>query len=181
MATPANAAPDDLLLPLHLELRHLRLVLAIAETGGVGRAGERLHLTQSALSHQLREIEHRLGVALFDRVRNRLVLTEAGARVLESARRVLADVVALESELLERDPSILDPDDAEVSHYPGGHAEGFPDAFKQLALSFYGWIARGGAGPAPFPTFADGHHEVQLCEAIARSARAGGTWEAVAS
>ena len=104
MATPLppSAAPDDLLLPLSLELRHLRLVLAIAQTGGVGRAGERLHLTQSALSHQLREIEHRLGVALFDRVRNRLVLTEAGTRVLESARRVLADVVALEGELRER-------------------------------------------------------------------------------
>ena len=72
---------EDLLRPLALELRHLRLVLAIAETGGVGRAGERLHLTQSALSHQLREIEHRLGLALFDRVRNRLVFTDAGARV----------------------------------------------------------------------------------------------------
>lgn len=107
MASPgpvpaSSAADDDLLRPLALEIRHLRLVLAIAETGGVGRAGERLHLTQSALSHQLREIERRLGVALFDRIRNRLVLTEAGARLLESARRVLADVGALEGELRER-------------------------------------------------------------------------------
>jgi predicted dehydrogenase len=82
------------------------------------------------------------------------------------------------SELFERDPSIMDPSAEAISHYPGGHAEGFPDAFKQLALSFYGWIAGGSAGPAPFPTFADGHYEVQLCEAIARSAKAG-SWEAV--
>ncbi|QDV32844.1 Gfo/Idh/MocA family protein [Tautonia plasticadhaerens] len=84
------------------------------------------------------------------------------------------------SEAFERDWSIMDPAAADISHYPGGHAEGFPDAFKQLALSFYGWIGGGCSGPAPFPTFADGHHEVQLCEAIASSAR-GGTWESVAS
>ncbi len=83
------------------------------------------------------------------------------------------------SELFERDPSIMDAGAAEISHYPGGHAEGFPDAFKQLALSFYGWIDQGCSGPAPFPTFADGDHEVRLCEAIAASAKAQG-WTDVA-
>ncbi len=75
------------------------------------------------------------------------------------------------SELFERDPSLMAPEAANISHYPGGHAEGFPDAFKQLALSFYGWIGGGSQGPAPFPTFADGDYEVKICEAIARSAR----------
>lgn len=45
---------------MDLEIKHLRLVIAIAETGSVTRAGERLYLTQSALSHQLRDIEDRL-------------------------------------------------------------------------------------------------------------------------
>lgn len=75
------------------------------------------------------------------------------------------------SELFERDPGIMSVDAADISHYPGGHAEGFPDAFKQLALAFYGWILKGAQGTPTFPTFADGHREVQLCEAIARSAK----------
>ncbi len=74
------------------------------------------------------------------------------------------------SELFERDPSIMDSKAADISHYPGGHAEGFPDAFKQLALSLYGWISKGAKGTPPFPTFADGDREVKLCEAIAKSA-----------
>jgi len=74
---------------MDLEVRHLRLVLAVAELGSLTRAGDRLHLTQSALSHQLRDIESRLGAALFLRVGKRLVLTPAGERLLATARDVL--------------------------------------------------------------------------------------------
>lgn len=95
-------APNDPLRPIALELRHLRLVLAIEEERGVTRAGVRLHLTQSALSHQLREIEDRLGVPLFLRVKRRLVLTDAGHRVADAARRLLAEVVDLEEDLRGR-------------------------------------------------------------------------------
>jgi len=72
-----------------LEIRHLRLVAAVAEVGSLTRAGDRLHLTQSALSHQLRDIESRLGAALFLRIGKRLVLTPAGERLLASATDVL--------------------------------------------------------------------------------------------
>jgi LysR family transcriptional regulator for metE and metH len=74
---------------MDLEVRHLRLVTAVADVGSLTRAGDQLHLTQSALSHQLRDIESRLGAALFLRVGKRLVLTPAGERLLESARDVL--------------------------------------------------------------------------------------------
>ena len=84
-----------------LEVRHLALIDAIAETGSVTRAAGRLHLTQSALSHQLRDVEARLGVALFLRAGRRMVLTPAGARARESAGRVLADLATAEIELRE--------------------------------------------------------------------------------
>src|SRR5262249_61335867 len=74
---------------MDLEVRHLQLVSAVADVGSLTRAGDRLHLTQSALSHQLRDIESRLGAALFLRVGKRLVLTPAGERLLAAARDVL--------------------------------------------------------------------------------------------
>jgi predicted dehydrogenase len=76
------------------------------------------------------------------------------------------------NELLIRDPALLGPSASAVSNYPGGHNEGFPDTFKQLFRSFYGYIAAGDfSAPSPFPTFADGHREILLCEAILRSHR----------
>src|SRR2546430_16055914 len=74
---------------MQLEIRHLKLVAAIAETGSVTRAGHRLHLTQSALSHQLRDAEEQLGTPLFERRSGRMPLTAAGERLLCSARTVL--------------------------------------------------------------------------------------------
>ena len=77
------------------------------------------------------------------------------------------------NQVLERDPALLGPSAATISHYPGGHAEGFPDTFKQLFLDVYGWIVCGreAGQPRSFPTFSDGHREVCLCEALAASAR----------
>ncbi len=97
---PVTRMPGaGILRPIALEIRHLRLVLAIEEERGITRAGEKLHLTQSALSHQLKEIETRLGVPLFLRIKKRLVITEAGKRVVAVARQTLAAVVELEEEL----------------------------------------------------------------------------------
>lgn len=84
---------------MDLEVRHLQLVAAVAEMGSLTRAGDRLHLTQSALSHQLRGIESRLGAALFLRVGKRLVLTPAGERLLASARDVLDRLAQTEEDI----------------------------------------------------------------------------------
>ena len=74
------------------------------------------------------------------------------------------------NETLIRDPALLGESARRISNYPGGHNEGFPDTFKQLFRSFYGYIQAGDFSvPAPFPTFADGHHEILLCEAVLRS------------
>jgi LysR family transcriptional regulator for metE and metH len=77
---------------MEIEIRHLKLVRAVAGAGTLTGAGAVLHLTQSALSHQLRDIEARLGTALFLRVGKRMVLTPAGERVLRSADDVLAAI-----------------------------------------------------------------------------------------
>lgn len=82
-----------------LEVRHLSLVHEIASTGSVTRAAERLHLTQSALSHQLRDIESRLGIQLFLRLGKKMVLTPPGERVLGAARRVLDEIGRTEEDL----------------------------------------------------------------------------------
>jgi LysR family transcriptional regulator for metE and metH len=82
-----------------LEVRHLRLVAAIVDQGSLTRASARLNLTQSALSHQLIELEQRLGTPLFHRVNKRMSPTEAGERVLATARRVLEELSETEQEL----------------------------------------------------------------------------------
>lgn len=72
-----------------LEVKHLRLVEAVATYGTLTNASKYLHLTQSALSHQLNELERRLGTPLFHRVGRRLVPTVAGERLLDAAKRTL--------------------------------------------------------------------------------------------
>jgi len=76
------------------------------------------------------------------------------------------------NQTLMKDPSLLSPEARAVTSYPGGHNEGFPDTFKQLYAKVYDYILAGDFTKTPdFPTFADGHYEMQLSEAIERSAR----------
>jgi LysR family transcriptional regulator, regulator for metE and metH len=82
-----------------LEIRHLKLLAAVADEGSVTEAGKRLHVTQSALSHQLRDAEEKLGAALFLRLGKKMVLTPAGEKLLESARRVLDELHSAESQV----------------------------------------------------------------------------------
>ena len=73
---------------------------------------------------------------------------------------------------LLKDPSLLSPEARAITAYPGGHNEGFPDTFKQLAAKVYAYIRKGDFdAPTDFPTFMDGHYELQLCEAIEQSAK----------
>ncbi len=76
------------------------------------------------------------------------------------------------NQLLTRDPALLSAEVRPYANYPGGHDEGFPDSFKQLFRAFYEYAARGDfTAPSPFPTFADGHREVVVCEAVLCSHR----------
>jgi DNA-binding transcriptional LysR family regulator len=77
-----------------MDMRQLRYFVVVAEERSVTRAAERLHLTQPPLSAQLARLEHELGVRLLVRHRRGVDLTEAGAHLLERARRLLADADA---------------------------------------------------------------------------------------
>jgi len=78
------------------------------------------------------------------------------------------------NQTLMKDPSLLAPQVRDTASYPGGHNEGFPDTFKQLYKKIYNYILAGDYSKTPdFPTFTDGHYEMQLCEAIGHSAKEG--------
>ena len=81
-----------------VELRHFRTLLAVEQTGRLSTAAARVHLTQSALSHQIRALEDRYG-PLFDRTREGLAFTAAGLRLLETARATVAQVAEMERDL----------------------------------------------------------------------------------
>jgi len=78
-----------------VELKYLRTFVTVADTGGVSAAARLLHTSQPALSRQIRELEHELGLRLFDRVGRRIQLTTAGTEVLARARGLLIDVESL--------------------------------------------------------------------------------------
>ena len=87
-----NESAGSYNMEIKLEIRHLKLLTAVAETGTVTEASKRLHLTQSALSHQLRDAEEKLGAALFLRLGKKMVLTPAGETLLTSTQRVLEEL-----------------------------------------------------------------------------------------
>jgi predicted dehydrogenase len=73
--------------------------------------------------------------------------------------------------VLVRDPALLHPEVRRFTKYPGGHNEGFADTFEQLFRAVYAWAGGDRGAPPAFPTFADGHREALLCEAILASHR----------
>ena len=82
-----------------LDLKVLRMLVAIHRHGSVTRAAAALGITQSALSHHIRETERRTAVALFHRVNRRLHFTAMGEEILGAARTIIAEVDRVESDL----------------------------------------------------------------------------------
>jgi LysR family transcriptional regulator for metE and metH len=84
-----------------MEIKYLRLVKSIVENGSLAKSKDKLHLTQSALSHQLKEAESLAGTTLFERVNKKLVLTNAGELVYKTAIEVLEKVDDLSQNIKE--------------------------------------------------------------------------------
>jgi len=83
---------------MHLEFRHLRSIKAIHDAGGLGRAADLMHITQSALSHQIKGLEDQAGTELFVRRSKPLKLSAAGLRLLRLAEKILPEIEATEEE-----------------------------------------------------------------------------------
>ncbi|MDG1936380.1 MAG: LysR family transcriptional regulator [Paracoccaceae bacterium] len=83
---------------MYIKFRHLRTIKAIHEAGGVAKAANQLNITQSALSHQIKGLEHQTGVDLFVRRSKPLKLSPAGLRLLRTAEKILPEMEALQVE-----------------------------------------------------------------------------------
>ncbi|HWR80754.1 MAG TPA: transcriptional regulator MetR, partial [Pseudomonas sp.] len=82
-----------------LEIRHLKTLHALRESESLVEAAERLHLTQSALSHQFKELEDKLGMQLFVRKTKPVRFTSAGLRLLQLADSLLPQLRSAERDL----------------------------------------------------------------------------------
>ena len=80
-------------------IKELAYVIAVAEKGNVSKAAESLFISQPSLSRFIKDLENRLGVTLFQRINNRLILTYAGEKYVETAKKITELYARLEQEL----------------------------------------------------------------------------------
>ncbi|HTF65512.1 MAG TPA: LysR substrate-binding domain-containing protein [Edaphobacter sp.] len=117
-----------------MELRHLRYFKAVAENGGFGRTARLLHVAQSAISGQIRDLEQELGVSLFDRTKRRIRLTYHGEHFLKDARTVLASAdsaVANVQRSIRGEVGTLT-----IGFFVGGTGTFFPAIIKEFKRCF---------------------------------------------
>ncbi|MEC7191737.1 MAG: LysR family transcriptional regulator, partial [Pseudomonadota bacterium] len=86
---------------MNIELKHLRIIVAIHESGSVQKATEQLNMTQSAVSHQLRYIKDQLGVDIFIPETRSFMLSAEVLELINAARRVLPEVEKLKSRFID--------------------------------------------------------------------------------
>lgn len=104
-----------------MELASLEAFMAVAESGGFSAAGERLRITQPAVSKRIAALEHDLGRRLFDRVGREVALTEAGRALLPRARRILGEMEDTRRALGNLDASVHGRLTLATSHHIGLH------------------------------------------------------------
>src|SRR5882762_1055377 len=111
-----------------VELRHLRYFVAVAEMENVSRAALRLHVSQPALSRQIRDLEDELGFCLLERTAKSVRLTDAGRAFLENARALLQS--ADEAVTKARVVANAEPSELHVGYSPTPTAELLPKTLR---------------------------------------------------
>ena len=111
-----------------MELRHLRYFVAVAEMENVSRAALKLHVSQPALSRQIRDLEDEIGFSLLERTAKSVRLTDAGRSFLDNARALLQN--ADEAVLKARAVASAEPTELHVGYSPTPTAEILPKALR---------------------------------------------------
>jgi len=134
-----------------MDTKHLRTFVAVAREGSLTRAAQRLHLTQPALSLQLKTLQDGLGLALFSRTPHGLALSDAGRAALPAAERVLEaleDFQRLAGSLGQavrghlRIGTILNPEFIRLGTALQHLVERYPEVRTALNHGMSGWVAR---------------------------------------
>ena len=125
-----------------MEIKQLKALIAIVETGSFGEAASRLRLTQSAISHQIRHLEDELGETLLIRGKPNVVASASGRAVLASAYVVLAEVNGIRNLFASADPNALAGEitvaatSVGMTYLYGDLCEGFMHRFPKVELIF---------------------------------------------
>ena len=127
--------------PDAVELRHLRAFVAVAEELNFGRAADRLHISQPALSRQIRSLEQLVGTELLRRSTHNVELTLAGEALLDRARKLLRDIdeavsaaQSVGGELIARVARLWEPVTDEAT--ADANLQAMRDAYEQLHAQF---------------------------------------------
>jgi len=118
------------------DMRHIRAFLAVARIGNFTRAASELHVSQSALTVQIKQLEESLGVTLFDRGKRHVALTPAGSDVLVPLEKILVDTEAVVSRT--RDLISLRRGMVAMAVLPSIGAQVVPRAIKKFAKLYPG-------------------------------------------
>src|SRR6476661_5098601 len=116
------------ILELAVELRHLRYFVAVAEMENVSRAALKLHVSQPALSRQIRDLEDELGFSLLERTAKSVRLTDAGRAFLDNARALLQN--ADDAVTKARAGASVEPTELHVAYSPTPVAEILPKVLR---------------------------------------------------
>lgn len=125
---------------MHVDLRHFRAFLAVVRLGSFTRAASHLHVSQPALTVQIRQLEQALGLRLFDRNNRRVLLTQPGQQLVAPAERLLSDFDGLvrdAGDLSARRHGIVT-----VAALPSVVAGLLPDALREIATRHAGLQVR---------------------------------------
>ena len=132
-----------------MEIYQLRTFLAVARLGHVTRAAEQLHLTQPAVSKQVKALEQELGVLLFERQPTGMVLTNEGRALFPMAERTLFDAMELlnHARVLRGEVAgevvigtVIDPDTLRLGSFLGALLAYFPKVQARLQHGISGWV-----------------------------------------